>query len=167
MDQRSRKTRERMNRMRGKCVSLTGARVHRPPETFQPIIKESWRKTIAYLDDMRRLARARGFKLAVILIPDAMQFDTPEVLEMKKKLGPDMDWRQPQKGLMELAAGRGWTMFNALPAMRARWDGSMIYYCGDTHFNEKGNRLLALTIRDWLLKRFPAIGAGRPGGRKD
>jgi hypothetical protein len=78
-----------------------------------------------------------------------------------------MDWRQPQKGLMELAAGRGWTMFNALPAMRARWDGSMIYYCGDTHFNEKGNRLLALTIRDWLLKRFPAIGAGRPGGRKD
>ena len=152
-------TRRKMNQERSKCVADTNRRIHLPPEQFSPALKVGWQKTLDYLERMYQLARQRGVKLCVVLIPDAMQFDTPEVLRIKKALGDKYQWDQPQKALLAQAARRGWLMLDVAPYMRAHWQGEQIFYCGDTHFNERGNRLLARALAHWLRGYQPELFA--------
>ncbi len=149
--------RRKMNQERSRCVADTNRRIHLPPEQFSPALKVGWQKTLEYLERMYRLARERGFRLCLVLIPDAMQFDTPEVRELKRSLGPRYHWDQPQKALLAQAARRGWLMLDVAPYMRAHWGGEQIFYCGDTHFNEKGNRLLARALAAWLRGYQPGL----------
>ena len=59
----------------------------------------------------------------MVLIPDAVQFDTPAANRVQRKFenrhkGINYDWDNPQKELMALAKKYGWRMLNPLPEMR-------------------------------------------------
>ncbi|MBI5814976.1 MAG: SGNH/GDSL hydrolase family protein [Nitrospinae bacterium] len=163
-ERRSSNIREKMNASSASCVSDAINRVHLPPSGFEPVIKESWGKAVGWLDAMDKLAAGRNVKLAIAIIPDVMQFATPEVERIRKQFGPRYRWEdQPQEALMEEGRRRGWKIFDAAPAMRARWKGEPLFYCQDTHFNERGNRLFAEVFAEWLVKEglVPAGGVGQ------
>jgi hypothetical protein len=146
-----------MNAAKGSCVQVTGKDVHTEPDAFAKPIRRCWQNTVKYLDAINKLTRDRGVRLLIVLIPDVMQFDTPEVRDIKAKLGTKFHWGQPQQALREQGERRSWPLLDALGPMRAQWDGSMLFYCQNSHFNERGNRLLATVIKDWLEKNRPEL----------
>ena len=142
--------REYMNRMNTKCLDDPDIRIHRPSDAFSPVFKESWAKALGWINKMNSLAAVRNVKFAVAVMPVTAQFDTPEAAAVKARIGGDFQWDEPQLSFMKEAAQRGWKTFNALPAMREKWDGQPLYYCMDPHFNEVGNALFAHTLGEWL-----------------
>ncbi|MBI4665234.1 MAG: SGNH/GDSL hydrolase family protein [Nitrospinae bacterium] len=142
--------RQEMNKVRADCITDVGGHIHMPRDKFDPVMARSFTKAFEWLEAFEKLSKENNFKLAIAIMPDSMQFETPEVIGIRSQMGAQYDFGEPQKSLMAEAGKRGIKLFNAMEPMKAEWDGKPIYYCRDTHFNEKGNELFANALLGWL-----------------
>lgn len=101
----------------------------------------AWALSLALLAEMAQVAEAHHAKLAILILPDAVQVET----DGTKVYGvPPFLWDVQQR-VGDFARARGIPVIDPLPALReirAR-DGAPQYYPNDRHFNAHGHRLVA------------------------
>jgi hypothetical protein len=118
-----------------------------PPS--QPMEKK-WRRALGHLQAIITDCRRQGVDVAVVLIPDEFQVN-PRVLAQAVHdagLKPDqIDLDLPQRRLRDFCGGLGVSCLDLRPAFAAVSD---TYAVCDTHWNERGNRLAAGQIAQWL-----------------
>jgi hypothetical protein len=134
--------RKEMSQMGSDCLLGEALYAYRAPENWNPKLElpMCWDKAVDFIEKMRVISESSGVKLAVALLPGVVQFKSEETAAIHAN--PDgFDARYPQKLFMDEAVKRGWRMLDVLPYMDSKWDRKeSIHYCGDTHYNEYGNR---------------------------
>jgi lysophospholipase L1-like esterase len=113
-------------------------------------VEKCWIRTFKYLESINAQCRHHGVPLAVVLIPDEFQVNPALLAEARQfSLIPsdDVDLTIPQRRLTAYYQERDVACLDLMPAFAATTDA---YYPRDTHWNEKGNRLAADQVADWL-----------------
>jgi hypothetical protein len=125
---------------------------------FQPVdpaMEKKWQRALGHLDAIVQGCRRRGVPLAVVLIPDEFQVNPAVLAEALAEAGVGrdrIDVDMPQRRLRAFFAERGVPCLDLLPAFSRAVD---VYAPRDTHWNERGNRLAAGRIREWILPLLP------------
>jgi len=122
-----------------------------------------WRITEALLSELDQLARYRGAKLALFLIPLRVQLEQPRLAKLATRSGlePDaLDGERPQRRLVDWGAASGVPVIDLLARLKAyrAETGEFIYLSTDGHWNETGHRLAAEEVASRLvgLELLPA-----------
>lgn len=120
----------------------------------------------AYLDDfaqvsaalaeIRDLCRRHGARLLVVVLPEEMQVSwDARRLAIESLPGYEprrYDWEQPNRALAAELDELGVAYLDLYPTFREAGAEAVLYKPRDTHWNVRGNRLAAETIRDYLLR---------------
>jgi hypothetical protein len=115
-----------------------------------PALEPRWEHALASLDKIILACRKRGVTVAVVLIPDEFQVNSAlleEVLQFSQVPRADVDLDLPQRRLMDFCAER---QVRCLDLKLAFVGVPETYRPRDTHWNERGNRLAAEQIGQWL-----------------
>jgi len=102
---------------------------------------------------MRDLARADGFGLVVVLLPDETQANA-SLQQLVRAAAPRIafDFDLPQSTLTGLCRQEGIRVVDLLPVFRkATAGGTPVFYPQNTHWNPAGQRLAARTVARFLL----------------
>ena len=110
-------------------------------------VRRSWEATLAILD---QLAAETGSALRVALIPDEYQVNDALFATLAEGREADYDREDPQRRLAAWCAGRGVPCLDLLPALREAERDERTYKPRDTHWNERGNRVAAQALAEWL-----------------
>ncbi len=108
----------------------------------------------AALAEIRDLCRRHGARLLVVVLPEEMQVSwEARKLAIEALPGYDPrrhDWEQPNRALREELEKLGIAFLDLYPTFLEAGARSVLYKPRDTHWNVRGNRLAAETIRDHL-----------------
>lgn len=121
-------------------------------------IARGWAWTDAYLDAIRDESDAVGAKMAVFLIPLAIQMSDESIATFlaTHSLRPDeIDVDLPQQQMKKWGDGAGVEVIDLLPAFRsgAKAEGEVLYLPADGHWSGRGHRLAAEVVADELIRR--------------
>ncbi len=161
LDREGVQTRKRIDVARGACITHLNGGVKMEQGKYSGIMLDAWKNTKDYLARVSALTKQSGAKFAIVIIPDAIQQDTEEAIKLRKLYKGKYAWEQPQRNLMEYGKELGLNMYDPLSDMMKKSNRERLFYCKDTHFNEKGNRIFAETVAQWLLDK----GLLPPGSR--
>ena len=112
-------------------------------------------KVSANLAALRDLSRDRGARFLVVILPEELQVST-ETRRLVRKADPDdaarrYDWTLPNRALRRELDRLGIPYLDLLPRFRKAGLETRLYKPRDTHWNVRGNRLAAETMRDFLI----------------
>jgi hypothetical protein len=145
------RVRKELTAKTGDCIQGEAMYAYTDPAGWDRIMKDSWAKTVDYMDMTEKLADENGITMVWGLMPGVVQFDDPFAVAYRSAFA-DYVPGQPEKLLMEAAQARGWKMVDAFGPMNETWDHeTRMYYCHDSHYNELGNLLFARAMYDWIM----------------
>jgi hypothetical protein len=117
----------------------------------EPAMEKKWQRALGHLDAIVQSCRRKAVPLVVVLIPDEFQVNSAVLADAIDESGIErgrVDVELPQRRLRAFFAERGVPCLDLLPAFAGAED---TYAPRDTHWNERGNRLAAGRIREWIL----------------
>ena len=120
-----------------------------------------WQKIVEWLDGIREEARRIGASYAMVVHPDQFQVETVLRERIYDRFGldpADYDLGLPQQFLHDYCEQRGIPCVDLLPTFRANGQHGGLYETYNTHYNDRGNRLAATTIFDFLEEAVLARG---------
>ncbi|VAX23009.1 hypothetical protein MNBD_NITROSPINAE02-141, partial [hydrothermal vent metagenome] len=161
LDREGVQTRKRIDIKRGACITHLNGSVKMDQSKYSGIMLDAWKNTKDYIARVAELTKQSGAKLAIVIIPDAIQQDTKEAIKLRGLYDGKYEWDQPQRSLMEYGKELGVDMYDPLADMMKKSNMERLFYCKDTHFNEKGNRIFAETVAQWIVEK----GMLPPGSR--
>ena len=111
-----------------------------------PVALDARETTLVALQEIERLAAARGARLAVVALP------TREQVHARRLAGPGFDLRFPQEWIRVFARDRGIPYLDAMPVLRGRFErtNERLFVPGDTHLNARGHRLVGEAVAEWF-----------------
>ncbi len=116
------------------------------------------RKRIEYLKEkigeFKSLLDEKGIGFFVYLIPDEIQVNRElrrEVLDEYGLEGEDYAFAQPQGILAAFCRENGIDVWDLLPEMAEAGESQTLYQLRDSHWNERGNRLAAEELYNYLM----------------
>lgn len=117
-----------------------------------------WEMTDQLLDKAVRIARERGARTAVMLLPLRVQVEPDAMRRLLAAHGlepSEIDPDQPQRRMVSWGAQRGIPVFDTLPVFRAWADdgGSPLYVERDGHWTAAGHALAAKFAAGAMLER--------------
>ncbi len=116
-------------------------------------MEKNWKRSLDYMDRIIAECRRRGVPVVVVLSPDEYQVNPAlldEVVTEHQVPREDIDVELPQRRLAAYFAERGVPCLDLKPAFQGLPD---TFRPRDAHYNEKGNRLAAERIAEWLRPR--------------
>ena len=134
-------------------VELEHLRVSCP--RLQPQYQASWRSTLGYLKRIQLACRKLGVPIGVLIIPDEYQTNPAllkEVLDFGDLSRSEVDLDLLQRRLRGFLADQGIPYLDVLPSLQGIADA---YAPQDSHWNERGNRIAAQKIVEWLDRLLP------------
>ena len=127
-------------------------------EPFPPKLQQGVHATLTALGEMQRLARERGARFLLVVIPRSIQvheIDKQRYAEAFAVAPDEWDMDRPQRILADWARQQGAESLDVLPALRdAASSGSeRMYYFPDSHLTAAGHRVIAEQLRHYLARR--------------
>lgn len=118
--------------------------------------RSMWHKTSRIFEEMIRLARAYGARMAIVVIPSMVQVDG-YYHDLYKKAGIKVDARmlgsrEPQRRLQQLCRKHGVRFLDLLPHFRKHPTRRSLYFRHDDHFTQEGHALAFDQLRRAILK---------------
>ena len=101
------------------------------------------------LRDMRALAARHGFRVTVVLAPSAERLYAP-YYEKFPSVSPTPYFLDHVEAV---ARGLGLGVMNLYAPLRPRADRELLYYRDDTHWNERGQEVVAEVIAERIFQR--------------
>jgi hypothetical protein len=108
--------------------------------------------------DFHAEVEAAGTDFRMVILPDRVQVnpeDRREALALLRMHDREFDWDKPQRRLRELLDKEGITYLDLLPAFREISRDEQLFEVGDTHWNVRGNAVVADLITEWLAPQLP------------
>ncbi len=131
-------------------LEFEGLKICRPSQV--EAMEKNWRRSLGHMDEIVAACRRLGVPVVVVLSPDEFQVN-PELLnEVVEEYGlppADIDLELPQRRLLAYCAKRGVPCLDLTPAF-VGVPGT--FRPRDAHYNEKGNRIAAERIAQWLAR---------------
>lgn len=123
-----------------------------------------WREAEEYLSEFDRVCRQADIPWLLVIIPGEIQVDPlvrEQVLTGMGHHPADYDFNLPQKRLVDFARVNDIQVLDLLPRLReAHVSDQRLYVPNDTHWNERGNRLVGEILADWILTKGRNSGSG-------
>lgn len=114
---------------------------------------ERWKVTCETLRRFRDLCRSRGVLFLLLIIPDMNQVDYKVLEEVVRRSGfgsMEAVADLPQRHLREFCGHESIPYLDVLLDFQEASLFKQLYLPNDTHFNSKGNKLLATLLRDYF-----------------
>jgi len=139
----------------GALASHVTALMRRQPDEQ---IRQGWQLTRHHLDEIHEATRASGARMAIFMIPLAVQLDDRVFAEFlaSHALDPnEVQLDRPQQVVREWGAAARVPVIDLLPAFQTRvaTDPRLLYIPADGHWNEAGHELAAQTVATALIER--------------
>ena len=119
-------------------------------------VERGWNETFDFLIRMKNLTEANNSSLVVVIIPVREQVHKEDWELRKTEYGlneKDFDLEKPQKKLINFCERNNVSYIDLLPKFKENaMNGTLLYYKGDVHWNEKGHEIAADIIAENLLK---------------
>lgn len=139
----------------GALASHVSALMRRDPDEQ---IELGWKLTRHHLDEIQEASRANGARMAIFMIPLAVQLRDRVFAEFlaSHDLDPnEVQLDRPQQAVREWGAAAEVPVIDLLPDFRTRVaaDPSLLYIPADGHWNEAGHELAAEAVATALIER--------------
>lgn len=122
----------------------------------QAAYRDDLAQVSAALAEIRDLCRRHGARLLVVVLPEEMQvsWDARRLaIESLPGYNPRRyDWRQPNRALADELDELDVAYLDLYPTFLEAGSETVLFKPRDTHWNVRGNRLAAETIRDYLVR---------------
>lgn len=123
-----------------------------------------WQATLQELDALVVTSARQRTPLAFVLVPCAFQVDRRLCRRLCRRLGcdeKDIDLELPQRRLAQFADQHEIPTFDLLPRLRASETTPYVRHADG--WNERGNRVVARALSQWLSAQFGTLLVGSPG----
>lgn len=139
----------------------TGIRLYTTPAAYiffrqqTPDQVAAFRGMLGYIGEMDEICRANGRQLSVVIIPNKIQVENRESLT-----GDSYEAEKPNRLILEYCSEREISCLDLLPVLSGAYErsGEPLYFSIDRHLNERGYRIAAEAIHDFLVPRIAPAG---------
>jgi hypothetical protein len=115
-----------------------------------------WGVAEGHLLEFDRICRDAGVPWILLIIPSEVQVDATVRNEVLSRLDLDpgaYDFDGPQRRLNAFAEEHGIAVLDPLPTLRAlHEDDDRLYIPNNTHWNERGNRIVGEMLADLIAR---------------
>ena len=115
---------------------------------YSPEWEQSWQITERLLAQAAAAVAQAGVTFVVVVAPSPLQVVPDDWLQLVRESRSDWDQDKPSQRLAEIAARRGLTLIDLLPALRSARDNGAapLYFEYDKHWTPAGHQVVAQAI---------------------